>query len=84
VDIDEEHTKLLTYQRCLGSAVARADAVALLRAGLSQVLEGPAPSGQLTGVAAEESDLMMNQANYRAALHTLRQPVQRSLRDFVG
>lgn len=87
LDIDAEHTKLLTYELCLVFAVARRDAIALLREGLAPVLEGPGPADEQSsdiGAVEPAGELLLSQANYRAALSTLAAPVPRSLREFVS
>ena len=83
IDVDTEHAKLLTYELCLVFAVARRDAIGLLRDGLAQVVEGPVPADELTDRDVV-GEMLLSQSNYEVALRTLAVPVQRSLRDFVS
>jgi hypothetical protein len=94
-DVDDEHTRLLTYRSAAAGAADRIDVLAIFFDGLAPVL-ALAPSDGADGAGpAEAADLadalsvastaqMMNQANFRAALSTLVSPVQRSLVTFVG
>lgn len=83
VDIDTEQAKLATYELGLVFAVARRDAIGLLRDGLAQVTEGPIPA-DLSSDGDVVAELLLDQANYGAALSTLAVPVQRSLSEFVS
>lgn len=83
-DVDAEHTKLLTFELCLVFAVARRDAIALLREGLAQVIEGPGPTDDQWSDVDGAGELLLSQANCEVALSALASPVQRSLRDFVS
>ncbi len=84
IDVDTEHAKLLTYELCLLFAVARRDAIALLRDGLAQVVEGPVAADESRGDRDSVRELLLSQANYEVAVSALAVPVQRSLRDFVS
>ena len=62
-DIDAEHTKLLTYELCLVFAVARRDAIGLLREGLAQVIDGSGPAVPLSDFDVV-GELLLSRANY--------------------
>jgi len=83
LDVDTEHAKLATYELCLVFAVARRDAIGLLRDGLAQVTEGPLPADGL-GDTDIVGELLLGHATYEVALSTLAMPVQRSLSEFVS
>jgi hypothetical protein len=93
VDVDEEHTRLLTYRRAAEAAAERIEELAALLDGLVPVLVLPdgavdeRDGGSMTlvdAIAAASTAEMMKQANFRAALGTLASPVQQSLLAFVG
>jgi hypothetical protein len=91
VDIDDEHTRLLTYRRAAAAATERIEELTVLLDGLAPVLALPAGAvdepeavSLVDAITAASTEQMMNQATFRAALGTLASPVQRSLLAFVG
>lgn len=85
VDLDDEDTRLLTYQRAHAAAVEHLDAVESVSAGISATIAGPAPSSDIEPLQAEQhGDDQANEVAYRAALAALSGVVQRSLRDFLS
>jgi hypothetical protein len=88
--IDEEHTKLVIYRRAYAAADERFAAVDEVGARLIQ-LAGHAPAEAIPagltfseGIGLASTELMMSQSTYRAAVRSVVDPVQLSLRDFLA
>jgi hypothetical protein len=92
VDIDEEHTRLLTYRHAAAAASARISLLDELLGRLRPVLATPGvqaggdlgSSSLVDAIAAAVTTEIVNQASFRAAVGTLVSPVQQSLLVFVS
>ncbi len=85
VDLDDEHTRLLTYDQAHTAAVEHLDAVASVSAGVSATIAGASASSDVHPDAADQlGDEIADDLTYRAALAALSGVVQRSLRDFLS
>ncbi len=85
VDLDDEDTRLLTYQQAHAAAVEHLDAVGLVAADISATTAGPAMPSDIDPLSPDElSDELAAERAYRAALAALSGVVQRSLRDFMS
>ena len=89
-DPDDEHTRLLTYDRAHAASVDLLDSVALVSADISATIGGASVSSDYHLVVAaqlvadERGDELSDELTYRAALAALSGVVQRSLRDFLA
>lgn len=83
-DLDDEHTRLLTYTQAHVASVEHRDAVASIAADISGTVVGTPRAGATDGVEDQFTDEDASEMSYRAALATLSSVVQRSLRDFVA
>jgi hypothetical protein len=97
-DLDDEHTRLLTYDRARAASIEHLDAVASVSAGMSATTAGPmvwsdihpaaagplVAAGQLVAADQFAEDQLAAELTYRAALAALSGVVQRSLRDFLA
>jgi len=84
-DLDDEDTRLLTYQRAHAASVEHLDSLASLSAGIDATVSGPsAPSGLDPVGRDQPDDDLTDDLTYRAALAALSGVVQRSLRDFLS
>lgn len=84
-DLDDEHTRLLTYDQAHAASVEHLDAVASVSAGVAATIAGASVSSDIHPDAADQrSDEVADELTYRAALAALSGVVQRSLRDFLS
>jgi hypothetical protein len=89
-DPDDEHTRLVTYDRAHAASAEHLDAVALVSADISATIGGASvssdihPVGTDQLVAHQRCDELADELTYRAALAALSGVVQRSLRDFLA
>jgi hypothetical protein len=83
VDLDDEHTRLLTYDQAHAASVEHLDAVASVAAGISATVAGPRASSDIEP-GDQLDDGLADDVTYRAALAALSGVVQRSLRDFLS
>lgn len=92
-DLDDEHTRLLTYDQAHAASVEHLDAVASVSADISATIGGdrvasdihPGGSDQVADqIAAHMGSGLADELAYRAALAALSGVVQRSLRDFLA
>jgi hypothetical protein len=88
--IDEEHTRLVIYRRAHAAADERVALVLEVGARLTELAGAELPdvtSAGLTfseGIGLASTALMMSQSTYRAAVRTVADPVQLTLRDFLA
>jgi hypothetical protein len=84
-DLDDEHTRLVTYDQAHAASVEHCDAVGSVAAGLSAAIAGARVSSENHLAYADRlDDGVADEAAYRAALAALSGVVQRSLRDFLA
>jgi hypothetical protein len=87
-DLDDEGTRLLTYQRAHAASVDHLDALASVSAGIGATVLCPSvpsvPSGTDPVGRDEPDGDPTDDLTYRAALAALSGVVQRSLRDFLS
>ncbi len=85
VDLDDEDTRLLTYQQAHAAAVEHLDVVGLVSADISAATAGQRVSSDIDPLVADQpGDDLADDLAYRAALAALSGVVQRSLRDFLS
>jgi hypothetical protein len=85
VDLDDEHTRLLTYGQAHAASVEHLDGVESVSAGISATIAGPAVSSSIDPLVTDQlGDDLADDLTYRAALAALSGVVQRSLRDFLS
>jgi hypothetical protein len=84
-DLDDEDTRLLTYQQAYAASVEHLDAVAAVSADICATTAGTRVSSDIDPLAADQmGDELADELRYRAALAALSGVVQRSLRDFLS
>lgn len=84
-DLDDEGTRLLTYQRAHAASVDHLDALASVSAGIGATVLCPSVPSGTDPVGRDEPDGdPTDDLTYRAALAALSGVVQRSLRDFLS
>jgi hypothetical protein len=89
-DLDDEHARLLTYDRAHAASTEHLDAVASVSADISAMIAGGAVSSGVHPMDADHVardqpwDESVDDVTYRAALAALSGVVQRSLRDFLA
>jgi hypothetical protein len=85
VDLDDEHTRLLTYDEAHSASVEHFGVVEALSAGIADTIAGPRVSSDIDPLVADQlGDELADELAYRAALAALSGVVQRSLRDFLS
>jgi hypothetical protein len=84
-DLDDEDTRLLTFQQAHAASVEHLDAVSSVAADISATVAGPSVSSDVNPLVADQlGDELADELSYRAALAALSGVVQRSLRDFLS
>jgi len=88
-DLDDEGTRLLTYQRAHAASVDHLDALACVSASIGATVSGPSVPSGVDPVGRDEpdgdlTDDLTDALTYRAALAALSGLGQRSLRDFLS
>jgi hypothetical protein len=84
-DLDDEHTRLLTFEQAQAASVEHLDAVTAISADVSATIAGAAASNDIHPLVADQlTDEFADELTYRAALAALSGVVQRSLRDFLS
>jgi hypothetical protein len=84
-DLDDEDTRLLTYQRAHAASVDHLDEVKSIAADIGATTAGASVSNCVDPLESDEfSDGFADELRYRAALAALSGVVQRSLRDFLS
>jgi hypothetical protein len=85
VDLDDEQTRLLTYDQAHTASVDHVDAVASVSDGISATIAGASVASDIHPENEDQlSDEVADELTYRAALAALSGVVQRSLRDFLS
>ena len=85
VDLDDEQTRLLTYDQAHAASVEHLGVVAAASADVAATIAGPNVSSDVHDDGADQfADDMTEELAYRAALAALSGVVQRSLRDFLS
>lgn len=82
-DLDDEHTRLLTYQQAHAASVEHLDTVRSVAGGIAATIAGPAVASDIHP-GDQLGDELADDVTYRAALAALSGVVQRSLRDFLA
>jgi hypothetical protein len=82
VDLDDEQTRLLTYDQAHSASVEHLGAVESVTAGIADTIAGPRASSDIDPDPI--GDELADDVTYRAALAALSGVVQRSLRDFLS
>jgi hypothetical protein len=83
VDLDDEQTRLLTYDQAHAASVEHLEALASVSADIAATVAGPDLSSEIPP-EDEFGDESADDLTYRAALAALSGVVQRSLRDFLS
>jgi len=83
--LDDEDTRLLTYQRAYAASVDQLDALASVSAGICASASGRSVPSDLDPAVTDQPDEgATDDLTYRGAVAALNGVVQRSLRDFVA
>jgi hypothetical protein len=85
VDLDDEQTRLLTYDQAHAASVEHLGLVAAAASDVSSTIVGRDVASDVDEDATDQfADEMTDELAYRAALAALSGVVQRSLRDFLS